>query len=287
MPKGCRHRKNYYFCKKCYFCQNLAHDINTFVANKNKKTMAANLFNRYVWLLDLISKPQGKTFEEIDKAWQRSELNILGEPLPKRTLHNHIRAIATMFDIEIICKAKGGYRYQIKYDPDPRKSEARTSLLNQLRLSNAMMSSSSITGRILTNRILHERFFSPLMTAMDEDKNIHVVYRDSTIDETIEYTIKHVTLSPYMLRQMSEFRWYLIGRDHEDHLIHALDLNHIEHIGVLDSTFTMPKEFTFDAFINTLDTGDLSMMSYDDSSFYTQTRLEKFKYCDIWSGEVI
>ena len=248
--------------------------------------MAANLFNRYVWLLDLISKPNGKTFEQIDEAWQRSELNKDGLPIPKRTLHNHIRAIADMFDINITCKCQGGYRYQIEDHSDTRKSEARTSLLNQLRLSNAMMNN-SIAGRILTNRILHERFFSPIMKAMDENKNIHVVYRDFAIDETIEYTIKHVTLSPYMLRQMSEFRWYLIGLDYEDHLIHALDLNHIEHIGVLDSTFTMPKEFTFDAFVNSLDTEDLSMQCYDDSSFYTQTRLEKFKYCDIWSGEVI
>lgn len=248
--------------------------------------MAAQLFNRYVWLLDLISKPNGKTFKQINEAWQRSELNIYGHPLPKRTLHNHIQAIADMFDINITCKCQGGYRYQIEDNYDTRKSEARTSLLNQLRLSNAMMNN-SIAGRILTNRILHERFFSPIMKAMDENKNIHVVYRDFAIDETIEYTIKHVTLSPYMLRQMSEFRWYLIGRDYEDHLIHALDLNHIEHIGVLDSTFTMPKEFTFDAFVNSLDTEDLSMQCYDDSSFYAQTRLEKFKYCDIWSGEVI
>lgn len=248
--------------------------------------MAAQLFNRYVWLLDLISEPNGKTFKQINEAWQRSELNIYGQPLPKRTLHNHIQAIANMFDINITCKCQGGYRYQIEDHSDTRKSEARTSLLNQLRLSNAMMNN-SIAGRILTNRILHERFFSPIMKAMDENKNIHVVYRDFAIDETIEYTIKHVTLSPYMLRQMSEFRWYLIGRDYEDHLIHALDLNHIEHIGVLDSSFTMPKEFTFDAFVNSLDTEDLSMQCYDDSSFYTQTRLEKFKYCDIWSGEVI
>lgn len=248
--------------------------------------MAVNLFNRCVWLLDLISKPNGKTFEQIDQAWQRSELNIDGRPLPKRTLHNHIQAVADMFDINITCKCQGGYRYQIEDHSDTRKSEARTSLLNQLRLSNAMMNN-SIAGRIVTNRILHERFFSPIMTAMDENKDVHVVYRDFVIDEDIEYTIKHVTLSPYMLRQMSEFRWYLIGRDHEDHLIHALDLNHIEHIGVLDSTFTMPREFTFDAFVKSLDTEDLSMMRYDDSSFYTETRLEKFKYCDIWSGEVI
>lgn len=248
--------------------------------------MAANLFNRCVWLLDLISKPNGKTFEQIDQAWQRSALNKDGLPLPKRTLHNHIQAIAEMFNINIVCKRQGGYRYLIEDDSESRKSEARTSLLNQLRLSNAMMNG-SIAGRILTNRILHERFFSPLMTAMDENKNVHIVYRDCTINEAIEYTIKHITLSPYMLRQMSEFRWYLIGRDQEDHLIHALDLNHVEHIGLLESTFTMPKEFSFDAFTKTLDTVDVSMRCYDDSSFYTQTRLEKYHYCDIWSGEVI
>lgn len=249
--------------------------------------MAANLFNRYVWLLDLISRePYGKDFEGIDKAWRRSEYNEHGLPLPRRTLHNHIQAIAEMFNIEIVCNRQGGYRYQIKADLNDRKSEGRTSLLNQLRLSNAMMSD-SISGRIVTNRILHERFFSPLITAMDESKNVHVVYREYVVDEVIEYAIKHVTLSPYMLRQMSEFRWYLIGRDCEDHLLHALDLSHIEHIGVLESAFTMPKEFTFDSFVNSLSTEDLSVRRYDDTPFYTQILLEQLKYCDIWSGEVI
>ena len=50
--------------------------------------MAVHLFNRYVWLLDLISQG-GKTYEDIDRAWRNNyRLNHNKEPLPKRTLHN-------------------------------------------------------------------------------------------------------------------------------------------------------------------------------------------------------
>lgn len=251
--------------------------------------MAADLFNRYVWLLDLVERSNGITFEKIDEAWQRSRLNKDGVSLPKRTLYNHINAIEEMFGLEIYCRRQDDYKYYVREGEDDYLSEARTSLLNQLRLSNAMMNS-SIAGRIVTNRILHERFFSPVMAAMDESKNIHVVYRDFAIGEESEdlvYTIKHVTLSPYMLRQMGEFRWYLIGLDLEDRLIHAFDLSHIEHIGVVESTFTMPKEFTIDAFVENLDAKDPDCMCYDDSTFATQMKIEKFRFCDIWSGEVI
>ena len=75
--------------------------------------MAGNLYQRYVWLLNTISRRQGITFEEIDRRWQSSSLNDDHEPLPKRTFHNHLKAIYDMFHIEIGCQAQCGYKYYI------------------------------------------------------------------------------------------------------------------------------------------------------------------------------
>ena len=75
--------------------------------------MAGNLYQRYVWLLNTISRRQGITFEEIDRRWQSSSLNGYHEPLPKRTFHNHLKAIYDMFHIEIGCQAQCGYKYYI------------------------------------------------------------------------------------------------------------------------------------------------------------------------------
>ena len=66
---------------------------------KSSKDTASNLFNRYIWLVDIIYRRGSITFEEINASWQRSMLNLDGDDLPLRTFHNHRKAIEQMFDI--------------------------------------------------------------------------------------------------------------------------------------------------------------------------------------------
>lgn len=74
--------------------------------------MAANIFGRYVWLVDTLLRRGKLTFREINKLWQKSDLGY-GEELPLRTFHNHQKAIKDIFDIYIDCDRKDGYRYYI------------------------------------------------------------------------------------------------------------------------------------------------------------------------------
>ena len=87
------------------------------VENENDKKirlMAGNLFKRYVWLIDLIQRTGGIDYEGINRKWQENyRLNETHEPLPKRTLQNHIKAIYEMFGIEIECNRKRDYKYII------------------------------------------------------------------------------------------------------------------------------------------------------------------------------
>ena len=50
--------------------------------------MAANLFGRYVWLMDILRRYKRLTFQEINELWQESGLGY-GEELPLKTFHNH------------------------------------------------------------------------------------------------------------------------------------------------------------------------------------------------------
>ena len=54
--------------------------------------MAANLFGRYVWLIDTLRRYKRLTFQEISELWQESGLGY-GEELPLKTFHNHKKAI--------------------------------------------------------------------------------------------------------------------------------------------------------------------------------------------------
>ena len=62
--------------------------------------MAANLFGRYVWLMDILLRYKRLTYEEICELWQESGLSY-GEELPLRTFHNHQKAIKDIFDVYI------------------------------------------------------------------------------------------------------------------------------------------------------------------------------------------
>ena len=57
--------------------------------------MAANIFGRYVWLIDILRRYKRLTFQEISSLWQNSGLSY-GEKLPLRTFHNHQKAIKDM-----------------------------------------------------------------------------------------------------------------------------------------------------------------------------------------------
>lgn len=42
--------------------------------------MAANLFGRYVWLMDILRRYKRLTFQEINELWQESGLGYGTEP---------------------------------------------------------------------------------------------------------------------------------------------------------------------------------------------------------------
>ena len=67
--------------------------------------MAANIFGRYVWLIDILLRYKSLTFQEISELWKESGLGY-GEEMPLRTFHNHRNAIKDIFDVYIECDRK-------------------------------------------------------------------------------------------------------------------------------------------------------------------------------------
>ncbi len=100
--------------------------------------MAANLFGRYVWLVDILLRYGRLTFQEINELWKKSNLGY-GDELPLRTFHNHQKAIKDIFDVYIECDKKDGYRYYIDEPERLRGNNLRSWLissyatLNQIR----------------------------------------------------------------------------------------------------------------------------------------------------------
>ena len=131
--------------------------------------MAGNLYQRYVWLLDTVSRRQGISFDEINSRWQHSALNETREALPKRTFYNHINAIYEIFGIKIGCQPQCGYKYYIKESSDIDMRDLQASLLSHLQMSNAIFCSPKLQGRVVLDRFQMYRHFSPLITAMERE----------------------------------------------------------------------------------------------------------------------
>ena len=113
----------------------------------------SNLFNRYVWLVDIIYRRERITFEEINDYWLRSSLNLTGDDIPLRTFHNHRKAIEQMFDINIECDKWDGYRYYIENAEDMERGGVRSWLLNTFAVNNLINESHRLKQRILFENI--------------------------------------------------------------------------------------------------------------------------------------
>ena len=74
--------------------------------------MAANIFGRYVWLIGQFRRYGRLTYEEVNDLWHRSGLSYGDDDdLALRTFHNHRKAIFDIFEVEIACDIKDGYKY--------------------------------------------------------------------------------------------------------------------------------------------------------------------------------
>ena len=200
--------------------------------------MAADLFKRYVWLLDLINQG-GKTYEDIDRAWRNNyRLNHHKEPLHKRTLHNHITAIKEMFDIEIECRKQGGYKYVLKGSLEGTLSETQEALLSQLRLSNLQMNISSHPFLVLPT--LHvNQYVTELSEAIAKGKKIKLLWGWEDVPH------KWIQVTPYYVRGYNALssegvNWYLFGVI-EDGTISVYNLDFVRDLEVLEESFQHPQ----------------------------------------------
>ncbi|MBR5282073.1 MAG: hypothetical protein IKU22_04750 [Alistipes sp.] len=220
--------------------------------------MAGNLYQRYVWLLDTVKSYNGITFEQIDKAWQRSHLNDDGTPLPKRTLRNHIDAIDEMFNMRIVCNRQGGYKYYIEGSDGGKLSETQKALLGHLQLSNILLDN-KVNNYI---ELAHCSIYDTIQT-LAEAINIKRMVTFSWTHHT--YGAQRVEISPYYLKQFANIglSWCLLGAlpSGEDVIY---ELKNISNLTISDKEFIHP-EISLAEYCDSIDMGNRPLKDTDDS----------------------
>ena len=206
---------------------------------KSSKETMSNLFNRYVWLVDLIYRRRRITYEEVSNAWCNSSLNYSGDGLPLRTFHNHRAAVAAMFDIDIECDKRNGFVYYIENSEDVARGGVRQWLVNTFAVNNLINESHKLKSRILFEQIPSgQHYLTPIIEAMRDGLAVEITYESFWRSEVHTFPIE-----PYCVKVFKQ-RWYVVGRSPLKNELRIYALDRIVDLFTTDQKFTLPKDFS-------------------------------------------
>lgn len=209
--------------------------------------MARNLVNRYVWLVDTISRYGRITLKELNNAWLRSGISD-GKPLARRTFFHYRDGVEEMFDINIQCD-KSTYEYYIDDSGGEDNSRLRSWLVDSVSLSDTLSNARDISGRIMLENVPSAREHLPvIIDALKLNRRIRFSYKSYTRSKPTD----GIVLEPYFVKIFKQL-WYVIGYNVKDGQIKTYSLDRISHLNVLQEEFSMPedvnpKEFFKDCF---------------------------------------
>lgn len=207
------------------------------MARKSSKESTARLFQRYVWLVDIIYRAGRITFEEINDKWINSGLNDSSEDFPLKTFHNHKTAIRDMFDIDIECDKRNGYAYYIDNANDVECGGIRSWLLNSFAVNNLINESHKLKHRILFEKIPSgQQFLTPVIEAMRDGVTIEMTYQNYWHDRSYTFEVE-----PYFVKVFRQ-RWYVIGNSAKEE-IRVYSLDRVQSLQHTENKFTLPIGF--------------------------------------------
>lgn len=199
--------------------------------------MANNYFNRYVWLIDVISRYGHITKRDIDDLWRSSSLNENHEnAIPERTFHNHREAILDTFGLEIGFDRSRGY-YIVNSD-DFEGDGVRSWMLESMSISNLLRESADMRSRILFEKVpSSSKWLSVIVNAMKDGKALEMTYQSFTrLEPTTSET------HPYCLKIFKQ-RWYMLAKTIGKEELRIYSLDRILDIKVMNKALLLPAGF--------------------------------------------
>ena len=158
--------------------------------------MAANLFGRYVWLIDTLRRYKRLTFQEISELWQDSGLGY-GEELPLRTFHNHQKAIKDIFDVYIDCDRKDGYRYYIDEPERLKGNNLQSWLISSYATLNQIQADNKLEDRIIFEDIPSgQTWLTPIAEAMRRNHVLSITHQGFGKPEPSMFERRAVLITP-------------------------------------------------------------------------------------------
>jgi hypothetical protein len=210
---------------------------------KSSKHKTAQLFKRYVWLVDVLGFDKRLTFKEINDLWLRSDINEEKEDFPIRTFHNHREAIGDMFEVVISCDRHDDNKYYIENADFYPQKIVRDMLLSAYTLNILITENQKLKNRILFEEIPSgQQFLKPVIEAMRDERMLEIKYQSFKSDEPRNFEIE-----PYCVKLFKQ-RWYLLAKSLKFNALRIYALDRIQNLKTMKKPFQLPKDFQADAY---------------------------------------
>ncbi len=198
--------------------------------------MARNLINRYVWLVDTISRYGRITLKDLNAAWLRSEISE-GKPLARRTFFHYRDGVEEMFDINIQCD-KSTFEYYIDDSGSESNALLRSWVVDSVSMSGTLSNARDVSGRIMLENVPSAREHLPVVIdALKQNRRIRFSYKSYTRSLPTD----GIVLEPYFVKIFKQL-WYVIGLNVKDRQVKTYALDRISSLNILQDTFAMPEE---------------------------------------------
>ena len=196
--------------------------------------MARDIINRYVWLVDTISRYGRITLKELGKAWLRSDISE-GKPLARRTFFHYRDGIEEMFDINIQCD-KSTFEYYIEDADGENNARLRSWLVDSVSMSGMLSNAHDISNRIILENVPSARGHLPIIIdALKQNRHISFSYKSYMRSQPTN----GIVLEPYFVKIFRQL-WYVIGLNVKEGVIKTYSLDRMSHLNLLTDTFEMP-----------------------------------------------
>lgn len=198
--------------------------------------MARNLINRYVWLVDTISRYGRITLKDLNAAWLRSEISE-GKPLARRTFFHYRDGVEEMFDINIQCD-KSTFEYYIDDSGGENNARLRSWVVDSVSMSGTLSNARDVSGRIMLENVPSAREHLPVVIdALKQNRRIRFSYKSYTRSLPTD----GIVLEPYFVKIFKQL-WYVIGFNINDKQVKTYALDRISNLNILQDTFVMPND---------------------------------------------
>ncbi len=198
--------------------------------------MACNLINRYVWLVDTISRYGRITLKDLNEVWLRSPISE-GKPLARRTFFHYRDGVEEMFDINIQCD-KSTFEYYIDDSDNESNARLRSWLVDSVSMSGMLSNAHDISERIMLENVPSAREHLPvIIDAMKQNRRIRFSYKSYTRS----LPTNGIVLEPYFVKIFKQL-WYVIGMNVNEGVVKTYSLDRISSLNLLQETFVMPDD---------------------------------------------